>query len=533
MTDQGSPRDDQDPRPLPAQDEVIVVRDLSADTPADANDEEPDHPKIDSSLLGSGDLPAAERREMPDAERADLGAPEADRPDVTVLRDLEDLPESVEVEEAQVADTAPVFPRTDAQVSSRAEPAPVAPAPARRGGFWPLVLGGAVAAALGAGAAWWVIPNLPEGMRPGAAVPANAPGLTPEVEAAARSAATEAARAEVAAQTETLTAEARRAATEATEAALAAAPAPDVAPAPEAAALDQLTQRIATLEKAAKSPAPAPIDTKALTDRIAALEARPAAPSPQNPSTATAPATPAAAPRPDRLAELQAALADQAKRIEELAARPTVDPAEAKALAEWRNEAEATRKAIAEAAAGAETRLKDMQAEADTLAGKVADVSRKAEGAAAIAALEGALTSGGDGTSAAAQLQAAGVRPPAPLTVPLPALTDLQRDFPNAARAGLRASLKTEASQRGAGTGLANFLRAQTGARSVTPRAGTDPDAVLSRAGAAVEKGDIAAALSEIAALPEPAQAAMSSWVAPAKAWVAARRALDTLKTTP
>ena len=47
-------------------------------------------------------------------------------------------------------------------------------------------------------------------------------------------------------------------------------------------------------------------------------------------------------------------------------------------------------------------------------------------------------------------------------------------------------------------TGLVAFLQRQTGARSVTPQEGDSPDAVLSRAEAALAGGDVAAALSEL-----------------------------------
>ena len=76
----------------------------------------------------------------------------------------------------------------------------------------------------------------------------------------------------------------------------------------------------------------------------------------------------------------------------------------------------------------------------------------------------------------------AGVTPPPALTARVPTLDELVAAFPPAARAGVRASLQAESAQ-GEGSILGNFLRAQTGARSVTPHEGSDADAVLSRAG--------------------------------------------------
>jgi len=100
----------------------------------------------------------------------------------------------------------------------------------------------------------------------------------------------------------------------------------------------------------------------------------------------------------------------------------------------------------------------------------------------------------------------------------------LRDTFPPAARAAL-ADLRQETR----GTGLLAFLERQTGARSVTPRAGDDPDAVLSRAEAAVTSGDLATALDLVAALPEAAQAALADWVAQASSRHQAIAAADAL----
>ena len=122
-----------------------------------------------------------------------------------------------------------------------------------------------------------------------------------------------------------------------------------------------------------------------------------------------------------------------------------------------------------------------------------------------------------------AQLEQAGVAVPQALTAEIVPLDQLQASFADAARAGLGASLG--AGDTG-GSALGNFLRAQTGARSVEPREGGDPDAILSRADAAVARGDIAAALTEIDGLPEPGLAAMKGWTDQARAWQAASGAV-------
>lgn len=66
------------------------------------------------------------------------------------------------------------------------------------------------------------------------------------------------------------------------------------------------------------------------------------------------------------------------------------------------------------------------------------------------------------------------------------------------------------------GRSLSNFLETQLGGRSVVPREGDDPDAVLSRAEAAVKAGDLDTALTELSALPDTVQPVFADWVASA-----------------
>lgn len=89
-------------------------------------------------------------------------------------------------------------------------------------------------------------------------------------------------------------------------------------------------------------------------------------------------------------------------------------------------------------------------------------------------------------------------------------LNSLQTSFPDHARSALAAA-RAEGTDAGE-SGVGGFLRRQLGARSVTPREGADPDAVLSRAEAAVRDGRLSDALAEVDSLPEPAQAALQDW---------------------
>ncbi|MBB3994172.1 hypothetical protein GGR95_001813 [Sulfitobacter undariae] len=106
-------------------------------------------------------------------------------------------------------------------------------------------------------------------------------------------------------------------------------------------------------------------------------------------------------------------------------------------------------------------------------------------------------------------------------------LSALQAEFPDQARTALataRASGAEEGQQ-----GFGSFLKRSLGARSVAPREGNDPDAILSRAEAAIRKGDLTATLSELDTLPEEAQAAIADWRAAADARVSAQAAAEAL----
>ncbi|NIL96879.1 MAG: hypothetical protein GTO62_06995, partial [Planctomycetales bacterium] len=76
---------------------------------------------------------------------------------------------------------------------------------------------------------------------------------------------------------------------------------------------------------------------------------------------------------------------------------------------------------------------------------------------------------------------------------------------------------------------IESFLRSQLNIRSLSPRDGDDPDAVLSRAQGALAANDLATALTELDLLPDSGKAAMSGWTDQAKARLAALEAIETL----
>jgi hypothetical protein len=223
------------------------------------------------------------------------------------------------------------------------------------------------------------------------------------------------------------------------------------------------------------------------------------------------------------LAALQTTLAQQQAENEAMQAR----------LAELTSAAQAESAALqarlSEMASAAEAEMEAVREQAGALQSETQAAVDQAANRAFVAGLSAALENG----SAFAPAMASVTMPvPEPLSAVaetgVETLLELQRQFPAAARAGLSASLKATVSDNPTDRVVA-FLRTQVGARSLEPREGDDPDAVLSRAQGAVDSGQLEAALAEIATLPEAGQAAMASWTGAAQARVDALAALATL----
>ncbi|MEO0828964.1 MAG: hypothetical protein AAFY03_00705 [Pseudomonadota bacterium] len=97
----------------------------------------------------------------------------------------------------------------------------------------------------------------------------------------------------------------------------------------------------------------------------------------------------------------------------------------------------------------------------------------------------------------------------------IPTAESIAEALPGTARSALDA-LRRETPAGSTGERLTNFFQTQVGARSLAPREGDDPDAVLSRVEAAVRQGDLSTALSTLDVLPETGQAIFSDWIAEA-----------------
>ncbi len=149
---------------------------------------------------------------------------------------------------------------------------------------------------------------------------------------------------------------------------------------------------------------------------------------------------------------------------------------------------------------------------------------------AALGQIAAALDSGAPYPSAIAALAGADIAVVLTdnATAGLPSLQALQASFPDSARTALEAALRANMGESWSER-VGNFLRTQVGVRSLTPRDGPDPDAILSRAEAALTAGDVTQALAEIATLPTPAQDALSAWRVRAQLRLDAQAALAAL----
>lgn len=387
---------------------------------------------VDATTEETTEVTAPEEAEIEAAEAVEAAEPEdaidADTADEPVA--LEEPSE--EIEEAEVATKEPA-------------PTPAASAVEKQGGgFFPMLLGGVCAAAIGAGAVLFALPNLPPQLA----------GLLPQQGAEAQ--------AEI---------DALKSALEA-----------------QNAKLTTLSAELEAAKAGAAQGADAEAQIGALADRMAALEARPVAEG----------GAPQAA-----ITGLEVELEALRNRLEQVAAeKPDTSAA-----------------------------LEAVQAQAEAMRADAEAAARKTRAQADVTRLVAAFEAGQPLAPILADLSALGVSVPAELTGDIPLMDAVQASFAEAAREALRAVRISEGGDTITGK-IGSYLLAQTGARSLEARDGDGPDAILSRAQAAVDTGDLATALSEIAVLPEAGQAPLSDWAAQAQSRIAATKALSALVET-
>lgn len=407
---------------------------------------------------------------------ADVTTPETDAATEAPVTQGAAVPEMSPTPEPEPQSEA-VSP-SDPASAAASEASPPRPGPAsRRGGFLPTVFGGAVAAALGFGAAAYVLPRVWTPQVPADAVVAVRDGL-----------------AQQSARLDTL--------------------AVDV----EALAADPATHDLAAAQaNLSETTAGALAEIR---DSLAALDSR-------------------IGDGQARLNALDGRLSSLEKRpVEGGAASATALDAFGREMEALRAEMATQKSAVAEAqaqlqaeAAGATETIRAAVAEADRLRTEAEETARRATARAALGRIQAALTAGGALDPALADLRSTGIEVPPALAEQgqgVPTLEALRAAFPAAARDALAASLRETAGGSLWDRSLA-FLRTQSGARSLTPREGADPDAVLSRAEAALAAGDPGAAITAIETLPEAGQARMAEWVTLAKRRIAATAAAAAL----
>ncbi len=200
-------------------------------------------------------------------------------------------------------------------------------------------------------------------------------------------------------------------------------------------------------------------------------------------------------------------------------------------LEQLRAELDASQANVMSAAAQAEADLAAARAEAEQLEKEALAAAEAAAARAALNRVATAVETGAPFADAVADL-------PGEIPVALSAAADagvattanLTDAFPAVARAAL-ATARSEGLSDDAG-GLGGFLRNQFDVRSTAPQEGPGPDAVLSRAEAAVKEGRVADALAEIEALPEVARAELIDWTARASERADVLAAIATLSET-
>jgi len=223
--------------------------------------------------------------------------------------------------------------------------------------------------------------------------------------------------------------------------------------------------------------------------------------------------------------ELAQTLRDLTDRVAALEARPITEGASADAVAAFEAELQRVRDSLSEQ----QDEVERMVTEAQEMERASAEAARIAAAQSVVSRLRSALDAGAPYADLVDELGRLQVEVPDDIRsaadTGVATLAGLRDGFAPAARAALAAA-REETKGRG---GLMDYVNRHLGARSVAPREGDDPDAILSRAGAAVESGDISAALDELTALPDSAKEELAPWQNSARTRLDAEAATDAL----
>lgn len=223
------------------------------------------------------------------------------------------------------------------------------------------------------------------------------------------------------------------------------------------------------------------------------------------------------------LTDLTAQVSQIDERLTALERRPVEESVSPEAMAAYEREFEQLRQSVSQqqqelnaALEEERNRIAAMADEARTSETNAAAQAQLAESRTILAELTTRLREGEAYAEQLGALRENDVTVPEPLAAPaadgVAALGALQDDFPPLARDALR-QVRAEQGNTGVGDAIQNLFNA----RSVTPREGDDADAVLSRAEAALDSGNLDTALTELEALPASAAEVMSGWVSRAQ----------------
>lgn len=222
-------------------------------------------------------------------------------------------------------------------------------------------------------------------------------------------------------------------------------------------------------------------------------------------------------------------------RLTAIEKAPMANALSPESIAAYERELDALRQSVTDQQAALEAQRTEIQAmttEALQAEANSEDNAALAASRAALAEVTALVQTGKPFAGPLSVLTANGVAIPEALSAAaadgVPTLATLAGEFPDLARKALSAARRSgEPDETGGGFGA--FLQKQLGARSVTPQEGNDADAVLSRAEAAVNTGDLETALTEIEALPDAAKAELAGWLVQAGAQRDAVAAIATL----
>lgn len=203
-----------------------------------------------------------------------------------------------------------------------------------------------------------------------------------------------------------------------------------------------------------------------------------------------------------------ASLSNLTARLSEIEKRPVETGVSQQAIEAYEGELNKLQQAMQDQRG----EIEDMIAQSQEMKVEAANTARETQIRASLVRIGSALDAGDPYETPLTGLADLGIDIPAPLESHAAAgvvtMARLRDEFPEAARKALSATRDT-----GDTSSVVSFLKNQLGARSLNPREGDDPDAVLSRAEGKLRDGQLPDALEELSALPDAAKAEMQPWI--------------------